>query len=126
MKKIICSLAFIVLLSGCAALVIGSAAAVGTYTYKSGNLESTYNANLIATYNATIQACNSLNIFISKKEIGLSKASIKGSENGRDIWITLKTQSTTTTEASIRAGYFGDEFFSNKIHEAIMQKIQTN
>lgn len=67
MKKIIYSLAFIFLLSGCAALVIGSAAAVGTYTYKSGNLESTYNANLIATYNATIQACNTLNIFISKK-----------------------------------------------------------
>ena len=40
----------ILLTTGCMALVAGGVAAVGTYTYVSGQLNRTYNANLERTY----------------------------------------------------------------------------
>jgi hypothetical protein len=117
-------LVVVLLSTGCAALVIGGAAAVGTYTYVAGELKKTYNANLDATYKATIAGCESLGLPVLDREKQLSQASIKTMDGERDVWISIKVQSSTTTEVAIRIGYLGDEQGSRRIHEAIGNKLK--
>lgn len=113
-----------ILSTGCAALVIGgAAAAVGTYTYVSGQLFRTYNTNLETTYTATIAGCESLGMPVLEPQKMLSDASVNSKDGERDVWITLKAKSSTTTEVSVRVGYFGDEGVSTRIHEAIRAKL---
>lgn len=109
--------------TGCAALVVGGAAAVGTYTYVAGQLQRTYNANLDATYQATLAGCEALGLPVQDKIKQLSKASVKVIDGDRDVWISLTAQSSTTTEVSIRVGYLGDELASRRIHEAIQARL---
>ncbi|GAB1410843.1 hypothetical protein MASR1M90_19970 [Desulfovibrionales bacterium] len=108
---------------GCAALVVGGAAAVGTYTYVAGQLVSTYNANLDRTFEATVAGCTSLGLPISSQEKKLSSASVKTMDGDKDVWITLKAKTSSTTEVRVRVGYLGDEFASKRIHDAIQANL---
>lgn len=116
-------LLLILLSTGCAAAVVGGAAAVGTYTYVAGQLKYTHNGNLENTYQAGLKACSTLNLMILKQDKKLSTASLRVKEGDRDIWIKFKATSSTTTEVSIRVGYFGDEVASKRIHEAIRNNL---
>mgnify|MGYP005827665845 CR=1 FL=1 len=117
-------LILLVLLStGCAALVVGVAAAVGTYTYVAGQLKRTYNANLDTTYQAALAGCEALGLPVQDREKQLSKASIKVIDGDRDAWIWLTAQSSTTTEISVRVGLLGDELASRRIHDAIAARL---
>jgi hypothetical protein len=116
-------LLILLLTAGCAAVVVGGAAAVGTYTYVSGQLKRTYNANLKQTYNAALAGCRSIGTPILDSELKLSSASIKTNDNGPDVWINLKVQSSSTTEVSVRVGYFGDEAASRRFHEALQSNL---
>ncbi|MBE1425149.1 hypothetical protein H4684_001793 [Desulfomicrobium macestii] len=124
MKALKNLLIILVLLStGCAALVVGGAAAVGTYTYVAGMLQRTYNANLDTTYQATLAGCEALGLPVQDRQKQLSKASVKVVDGDRDVWISLTAQSSTTTEVSVRVGYLGDELASRRIHEAIQARL---
>ena len=109
--------------TGCAAVVVGGAAAVGTYTYKAGELIKTYNGNLDQTFEATKAGCTSLGLPVLEPQKDLSRASVKTKDGERDVWINLKAQSSTTTVVSIRVGYFGDEAVSRRIHDSIQVKF---
>lgn len=123
MKKIMWLL-MLLITTGCAAAVVGGVAAVGTYTYVAGQLKYTHNGNLENTYQAALKSCSSLGLLIVDQDKKLSKASLRVKEGDRDIWINLKVSSSTTTEVSIRVGYFGDETASRKIHEAIRANLR--
>lgn len=111
-------------LTGCAAVVVGGVAAVGTYTYVSGQLKYTHNGNLDSTYQATLSACSSLQLVVVNQDKKLSKASMRVKEGDRDVWISFKVISSTTTEVSIRVGYLGDEVASRRIHEEIRANLR--
>jgi hypothetical protein len=113
----------VLLSTGCAAVVVGGAAAVGTYTYKAGELIKTYNGNLDQTFEATKAGCTSLGLPVLEPQKDLSRASVKTKDGERDVWINLKAQSSTTTVVSIRVGYFGDEIVARRIHDAIQAKF---
>ena len=113
----------VLLCTGCAAVVVGGAAAVGSFTYVAGQLKKTYNADLDTSFRASLAGCESLGMPILDREKQLSQATIKTQDGDRDVWITLKTQSSTTTEISIRVGYLGDEQASRRIHDAIGAKL---
>jgi len=113
----------VLLSTGCAALVVGGAAAVGTYTYVAGQLKRTYNANLETTYQATLAGCEALGLPVQDQQKQLSRATIRVLDGGRDVWIWLAAQSSTTTEVSVRVGYLGDELASRRIHEAIQARL---
>ena len=124
MQRIKYVMILLVLLStGCAALVVGGAAAVGTYTYVAGQLKKTYNANLDASYQATLAGCQALGLPLQEQEKKLSKATVRVIDGDRDVWIWLTTQSSTTTEISIRVGVLGDELASRRIHDAIAARL---
>ncbi len=113
----------VLLCTGCAAVVVGGAAAVGTYTYVAGQLKKTYNVNLDGAYQASVAGCESLGLPLLEREKQLSQATIKTRDADREVWITLKAQSSTTTEISVRVGYLGDEQASRRIHDAIGAKL---
>lgn len=113
----------VLLSTGCAAVVVGGAAAVGTYTYVAGHLKKTYNTNLDNSYKAALAGCEALGLPIVEREKQLSTASVKAQDGDRNVWITLKAQSSTTTEISVRVGYLGDELASRRIHEAIAARL---
>lgn len=124
MQRIKYVMILLVLLStGCAALVVGGAAAVGTYTYVAGQLQKTYNANLDASYQATLAGCEALGLPLQEQEKKLSKATIRVIDGDRDVWIWLNAQSSTTTEIAIRVGLLGDELASRRIHDAIAARL---
>lgn len=124
MQRIKYVMILLVLLStGCAALVVGGAAAVGTYSYVAGQLKKTYNANLDASYQATLAGCQALGLPLQEQEKKLSKATVRVIDGDRDVWIWLTTQSSTTTEISIRVGVLGDELASRRIHDAIAARL---
>lgn len=124
MQRIKYVMILLVLLStGCAALVVGGAAAVGTYTYVAGQLKKTYNANLDASYQATLAGCQALGLPLQEQEKKLSKATVRVIDGDRDVWIWLTAQSSTTTEISIRVGVLGDELASRRIHDAIAARL---
>ncbi|NLY40964.1 MAG: DUF3568 family protein [Desulfovibrionales bacterium] len=108
---------------GCAAVVVGGAAAVGTYTYVSGQLKSSYNANMDRTFEAALAGCNALGLPILDQEKKLSSASVKTKDGDKDVWIILKAKSSAVTEVSIRVGLLGDEFASKRIHEALQANL---
>lgn len=111
--------------SGCATLLVGGAAAVGTYTYAMGQLKHTYAVNLDRSYKATLAACKSLKLSIAKTEKELSSASVTCKDGDTDVWISLKSlpENPKHTEISVRVGVLGDEAASKKIHEAIRAKL---
>lgn len=124
MQRIKYVMILLVLLStGCAALVVGGAAAVGTYSYVAGQLKKTYNANLDASYQATLAGCQALGLPLQEQEKKLSKATVRVIDGDRDVWIWLTAQSSTTTEISIRVGVLGDELASRRIHDAIAARL---
>lgn len=111
--------------AGCTALVVGGAAAVGTYTYVAGQLKHTYAVNLDRAYKATESACKSLKLPITKSEKELSSASVHCKDGDTDVWISLKSldENPKHTEISVRVGILGDEAASKKIHEAIRARL---
>ena len=109
--------------SGCALLVAGGVAAVGTYTYTQGQLICVYNANLDTSYNAVVSGVQALGMPVLDPQKGISSASVNTLDGERDVWITLKAKSSTTTEIAVRVGYFGDEFVSQRIHDSIKTKF---
>jgi len=121
MKRYLILLIFLSM--GCAAALVGGATAVGTYTYISGQLIGTYNANLETTYHAVISGCNNLNLPIHNRKLSIDRAFIAARDGSKDVWINIKTQTSTTTKVAVRVGYLGDEFASQKIHDAISKEF---
>lgn len=116
-------LAMVLFSTGCALVVAGGVAAVGTYTYTQGQSNRTYNTSLDHAYSATLAGCKALGLSVMDSSKSLSKASVKSMDGDRDVWINLKAQSSSTTEISIRVGYLGDEQASIRIHEGIHAKM---
>ncbi|MBI9110609.1 DUF3568 family protein [Maridesulfovibrio ferrireducens] len=109
-------------LSGCGAVLLGGAAAGGTYAYVAGQAKRQYNANLSSTYQATLKACQGLGLKIESNEKRISDASIKAIDVDTTIYIDMKSISSRVTEVSVRYGMLGDEQASSRI----LSRIKSN
>ncbi len=105
--------------SGCAAVVLGGAAAGGTYVYVTGQAKQKYNTDLGSTYKAALKGIESLGLKIVEHKKRLSEASIKAVDVDKDVYIDLTYVSSKVTEVSVRYGLFGDEAASREILKAI-------
>lgn len=114
-------------LAGCGALLLGGAAAGGTYLYTEGRLQRTYNAELGQTYNAALAAAQQVGLKVNEQEQSVSEASIRAEQqDGTPVWINLEALDANQTQASVRVGYTGDEQASRRIHEAIGKRLGTS
>lgn len=112
--------------AGCTALAIGAAAAaaaVGTYVYTEGRLESVEEAPLDKVYNATVQAMKDMQFEMKEERKDALEARVVALRADKtEIKIAMESKSDTTTEVRIRVGVFGDE----KDSAEILQRIRDN
>lgn len=109
--------------SGCAAVVLGGAAAGGTYVYVTGQAKQKFNADLGNTYKAGLKACQDLNLTVKANKKKLSEASIKAVDVDTDVFIDFTYVSSKVTEVSVRYGLFGDEDSSRRIIATINKNL---
>ncbi|NDV21978.1 DUF3568 domain-containing protein [Desulfovibrio sp. JC022] len=112
-------LAMCVAVSGCAAIVLGGAAAGGTYVYVTGQAKQKFNADLGSTFQAALKGCQSLGLKVEEKKKRLSDGSIKAVDVDKDVFIDFTYVSTKVTEVTVRYGILGDEVASRRILTAI-------
>ena len=122
-SKIALLLMVMVSLSGCAAVVVGGAAAGATYTYVKGWLADDYIVPLKHGYRACIEALKSHELKIIEKEKDINRAMIKAQGANREIWIRLKRVSKRVTRISVRFGLMGDQKASKLLHKTIRSLI---
>jgi hypothetical protein len=109
---------------GCVAVVVGGAAAVGTYAYVNGESKATVAYDLDKTWNATQGAMSDLQFpVISKKKDALEAELVARNASDKKIAIHLKRLSDTATEIRVRVGTFGDEGLSHMILDKINKHL---
>ena len=110
--------------TGCAAIVIGGAAGVGSYAYLSGELKSNEPIPLSSAWNATQKAVKESGFTVTSKEKDAFYAKLiaRGAKD-KKVTIKLKKQSDNITEIKIRVGMMGDEVMSRQIYEEIKKQI---
>ncbi len=123
MKKIALSLGllflFPLMLSGCAALIYGGAAAGGAIWYK-GELKESIAGSVSSVHAAAITSMRNLKFTVEKQNHDAVQGEIEGEmANGTDVKITLKSGGNNVTEVRIRVGIMGDEQVSRKLIEEI-------
>ncbi|CCO24944.1 DUF3568 domain-containing protein [Maridesulfovibrio hydrothermalis] len=109
--------------SGCGAVILGSAVAGGTYVYVAGQAQQKYNADLGKVYKATLKACQDLKLKIDDGKKRLSDASVKATDVDVAIYINLTSVSSKITEVSVRYGILGDEQAASRILSAIAKNL---
>ncbi|WP_432737001.1 DUF3568 family protein [Maridesulfovibrio sp. FT414] len=109
--------------SGCGALLLGGAAAGGTYVYVAGKATQKYNADLGSTYKAALSACKELNLRVESNTKRLSEAEIKAIDVDKTVYIDLSSTSSKNTEVSVRYGILGDEQASLRILSTIKKYL---
>lgn len=110
---------FLLVTTGCGAIIVGGGAALGTYAYVNGEATGTYDATLDKAFAASKAACDEFGIPIIKEEKDNSSAKIQGKLNDDTVTISLELVGEGITEISVRVGLWGNETTSRRIHNAI-------
>jgi hypothetical protein len=112
--------------AGCAAVVVGGAAAagIGTYKYVKGELKTKEKVSLDQAYDASIQTMQDMGFdVVQKNKDGLKGKIIAKQSNGDNIEINLERLPDDITEIGVRVGSFGDEDRSRVILDEIKKKF---
>jgi hypothetical protein len=123
LSKIALLIILLVSLTGCAAVVVGGAAAGATYTYTKGWLAKDYLVGFKVGYRASIKALEHHDLKIIDKGKDVNRAFVRAKGAKREIRIRLKRVSRRITTISIRVGVMGDREASKMIHRTIKRFI---
>jgi hypothetical protein len=106
---------------GCAAVVVGAAAAAaGTYVYFEGKLTSHESVSLDRGWEATLAAVKDLGFTVEEQRKDAVQGYLVSEEaDGTNVWIWLDAEGDKTTKFTIRAGVLGDESLSRTIMDKI-------
>jgi len=114
-------------LQGCAAVVVGGAAAgagAATVAWVRGELQSTYPASMESTWTATLKALKELGIRVYSSKKDATAGFIEASKvDTTKVKINLEPAGPGTTRVKIRVGTFGDEEASQAIHREISRRL---
>jgi protein-L-isoaspartate O-methyltransferase len=119
-------LGLLLLTTGCAALVVGTGAGVGVYSYIEGELRRTYPADFSPALEATEQALESLKIRVeSKTSDGITTLFKTKRTDGTPVTVKVSRVSPRITEIGVRSGVVGlrDKNVSELIHATIAQRL---
>ena len=110
--------------AGCAAVVVGAAAAAGTYAYFEGKLTDTENVPLDRAWEATQAAIKDLGFQVEEQTKDALKAYLKAEEaDGTNVWIWLDAEGEKTVKFTIRVGVIGNESTSRLIMDKIKSRL---
>ena len=113
-------------LTSCAALVAGTAAGVGVYTYVNGELKRSYPESFEKVYAICAETLESLKITIEEKSSDGISATINAKRaDGTPVWVKVFMITPKITEVSVRSGVVGvwDKKVSELIHASIAQRL---
>ena len=117
------ALACVGFLSGCAAAVVGGAAA-GAVIYHKGELKSTEKGSVQEVYRAALGALNSMKLdTVTKTQDGLNGKILAKEQNGDNVDIKLEQKPNNLTEVKIRVGAFGDESRARVVLDHIREQL---
>lgn len=114
------------LLSGCAVLLVGGAAAAGagTVAYVRGELRATVDGTYDRVWSAAERALQDLDMAITAREKdGLTGQLTARASGDRKVTVRLRKVTGTATEVRIRVGTWGDEALSRQILEQIERRL---
>lgn len=126
--KVLISLSLIcfMMATGCAAILAGSAAGVGVYSYVNGELKRSYPEAFDKTIQICLDTLTSLKISVQEKSSDGITARISAKRMD-DTPVTLKVTmiAPKITEVSVRSGVVGiwDKNVSELIHASIAQRL---
>lgn len=116
--------ALLVSTGGCAAVLVGGAAAGTGVAYSMGDLETVESASLDRTWAAVEGAIQDLQFTpVSPRKDALEARMEAATANNRTVKINLKRLSENSTQLSIRVGTFGNEALSRQIHDRIRARL---
>jgi len=119
-KKIYLIIPTLLLLSSCAAFIVGGAVGVGVVIYQKGQLTSHEGTSYDETLAAVFKAMDQLNYAVEKTEKSVAKEKVIAvTPEGKKIHTTVKYKTIDHTEITIRVGTFGNEELSRKVLEQI-------
>ncbi len=111
-------------LSGCAAIVVGAAAGLGTAAWFSGKLSQDVDMPLARTITVTKSALKSLEIAIEKETITPEKVQLIAVYiDGTTTWIDITAVSQKRSHIEVRVGVTGDKEASRKILNTIIKRM---
>lgn len=120
--SIILALAALLLLSGCAVVLVGGGAAGAVYI--TGELKSAESAALPKLVKATDAAVKDLGFTVALRRADALTAHYElHSAANKKILLDLKSTGEQSAELRIRVGSFGDEVLSRTIHERIRKHL---
>ncbi len=116
------------LMSGCAALVVGTGAGAGAYTYINGELARSYPAAYSRTLEVCTQILNDLNMPIKEqKSEGARTTIVTERKDGTPVTLNITIVGLDVTEVSVRTGMVGfwNRDFSEQFHDFIARRLAT-
>ena len=111
---------------GCAAVVVGASAGVGTYTYVKGELKRDYNAAYAKTLQACIDILHDLNQPVLERATDGEETTLKTErKDGTAQTITVAISNPDWTAVSVRTGIMGfwKREISLQFHEFIAKRL---
>ena len=114
-------------LAGCAALIVGTGAGVGTYTYLKGDLKRTYQVKFDKALGVCLSVLNDLDQPILKNTTDGEKTTIQTErKDGSPQTIIVSISNVDWTEVSVRTGVMGywKKEVSQQFHEFIAERLK--
>ncbi len=119
-------LSLLVVLGGCvaAAVGVGTAAGVGTYSFIQGDLKVTYSVKLDQAWPAALAAMDNLKLAIDVQQMdGLGGAIKAKRADGTPVKVRLKPLGEYSTSIGVRIGHLGSKAKSERVHDAIRRQL---
>jgi hypothetical protein len=114
------------LLSGCAAVLVGGAAmgaGSGTYLYINGEMKTDYYSAFDTVWNACEKTVADMRGLDVQRDKMLAKGSIDAVIDDEKVHISVIYKAKTVTTVSIRIGIFGNKLSSQLIHDKILDNL---
>ncbi len=114
------------LLSGCAAALVGGAAVgagSGTYFYINGELKTDYYAPFDAVWSACEKTVADMRGLDVEREKMLAKGTIDAVIDDEKVKISVTYKAKDVTTVSVRIGLFGNKLSSQLIHDKILDNL---
>ena len=114
------------LISGCAAVLVGAAAAgagSGTYLYINGEMKTDYYSSFDAVWSACEKTVADMRGLDVQRDKMLAKGTIDAVIDDEKVHISVTYKAKDVTTVSVRIGLFGNKLSSQLIHDKILDNL---
>jgi len=126
-KQTVLLVALAIQISGCAEAVlvgVGAAGGAGAVVWIKGKMEENLNMPFSKVHTATLAALKDLELPIKKEQKRGLKARIESQfPDEKYVWVSIRAVTESSSKITVRVGVFGDKSRSQKIFEAIHQRL---